>query len=241
MARAATGTSRNVDSIVVLLAGFTSTATRVAAGTNSRRISTFRLQLVNEKIDPGRIATRPGGVSDETKSDRVFTHAEHDRDRRGGGLGRQRRRSASARGDDGDLPANQVSCQLRKSLVATLRRAVYDRHVLALDEAHVLQPLAKCAQTMRVRFYCCAEEQSDHRHRRLLRSRRERPCRCSAAEQHNEVAPSHSITSSARARTGVGISRPRLLAVLRLITSSYLVGACTGRSTGFSPLRMRST
>jgi hypothetical protein len=31
------------------------------------------------------------------------------------------------------------------------------------------------------------------------------------------------------------------LAVLRLITNSYLVGACTGRSAGFSPLRMRST
>ena len=30
-------------------------------------------------------------------------------------------------------------------------------------------------------------------------------------------------------------------AVLRLITSSYFVGACTGRSAGFSPLRMRST
>jgi hypothetical protein len=31
------------------------------------------------------------------------------------------------------------------------------------------------------------------------------------------------------------------LAVFRLITSWYLVGACTGRSAGFSPLRMRST
>ena len=30
-------------------------------------------------------------------------------------------------------------------------------------------------------------------------------------------------------------------AVLRLITSSYLVGACTGRSPGLSPFRMRST
>src|SRR5215468_9401097 len=51
----------------------------------------------------------------------------------------------------------------------------------------------------------------------------------------------HSITSSARASTVGGISRPSALAVLRLITSSYLVGACTGRSAGFSPLRMRST
>src|SRR5262249_61363958 len=51
----------------------------------------------------------------------------------------------------------------------------------------------------------------------------------------------HSITSSARASTEAGKSRPSALAVLRLITSSYFVGACTGRSAGFSPLRMRST
>src|SRR5262245_66510163 len=49
----------------------------------------------------------------------------------------------------------------------------------------------------------------------------------------------HSITSSARASTDAGRSRPSALAVLRLITSSYLVGAWTGRSAGFSPLRMR--
>src|SRR5262245_65657198 len=35
--------------------------------------------------------------------------------------------------------------------------------------------------------------------------------------------------------------RPSALAVLRLSTISHLVGACTGNSTGFSPLRMRST
>src|SRR5262249_22684484 len=51
----------------------------------------------------------------------------------------------------------------------------------------------------------------------------------------------HSITSSARARSVGGTSRPSALAVLRLITSSYLVDACTGRSAGFSPLRIRST
>ena len=51
----------------------------------------------------------------------------------------------------------------------------------------------------------------------------------------------YSITSSARASSVGGMSRPSALAVLRLITSSYLVGACTGRSAGFSPLRMRST
>src|SRR5262249_6819444 len=51
----------------------------------------------------------------------------------------------------------------------------------------------------------------------------------------------HSITSSARIRNDSWIVRPRALAALRLITSSYLVGACTGRSACLSPLRMRST
>jgi hypothetical protein len=42
-------------------------------------------------------------------------------------------------------------------------------------------------------------------------------------------------------RSVSGMVRPSVLAVLRLSTVSYLVGACTGRSAGFSPLRMRST
>jgi hypothetical protein len=37
-----------------------------------------------------------------------------------------------------------------------------------------------------------------------------------------------------------GTLRPITLAALRLMTKSYLVGFCTGRSAGFSPLRIRS-
>jgi hypothetical protein len=70
-----------------------------------------------------------------------------------------------------------------------------------------------------------------------LRPRREWP-RCGrAAEQRDELAPLHSITSSAMASIPGGKLKPNALAVLRLITNSNLVGACTGRSAGFSPLR----
>src|SRR5262249_49610942 len=55
------------------------------------------------------------------------------------------------------------------------------------------------------------------------------------------VAALHSITSSARASSDGGTSTPSALAVLRLITSSYLIGAWTGRSAGFSPLRISLT
>src|SRR5215216_3916967 len=45
-----------------------------------------------------------------------------------------------------------------------------------------------------------------------------------------QQTPSYSITSSARASTVAGTSRPSVLAVLRLSIVSYLVGSCTGRS-----------
>src|SRR5262249_3772484 len=51
--------------------------------------------------------------------------------------------------------------------------------------------------------------------------------------------PHHSITSSARASRVGGTSRPSALAVGRVMTSSNLVGCTTGKSAGFSPLRMR--
>jgi hypothetical protein len=51
----------------------------------------------------------------------------------------------------------------------------------------------------------------------------------------------YSITWSARASSVAGTSMPSVLAVLRLITSSYLVGCSTGISAGLAPLRILST
>src|SRR6516162_2981348 len=68
-------------------------------------------------------------------------------------------------------------------------------------------------------------------------------CPLCAKSRHYAVQQilAYSITSSARASSEGGMDRPRALAVLRLITKLYFVGACTGRSAGISPLRMRST
>jgi len=51
----------------------------------------------------------------------------------------------------------------------------------------------------------------------------------------------HSMTSSAVERSLSGTVRPSAFAVLRLTISSYLLGACTGSSLGFSPRSIRST
>jgi hypothetical protein len=50
----------------------------------------------------------------------------------------------------------------------------------------------------------------------------------------------YSITSSARASNVGGKSRPSALAVLRLRTRSYFDACSTGKSDGFSPLRILS-
>jgi len=55
------------------------------------------------------------------------------------------------------------------------------------------------------------------------------------------IPGSHSITSSATARSCGGTATPSTAAVLRFRTSSILVGCITGRSAGLSPLTIRPT
>src|SRR5262245_1776807 len=82
-------------------------------------------------------------------------------------------------------------------LIMVLGAAVFARHIAALDIAGLLQALAKAPKAPRLPVRRLGIEMADHRHRRLLRARRERPCR-RTAEQRDEIAPpNHSITSSA--------------------------------------------
>src|SRR5262245_15650665 len=76
---------------------------------------------------------------------------------------------------------------------------------------------------------------------RLLRARSDRPRRRRAAEQRDELASLHSITSSVRASSETGTSRPSVFAVLTLMTSSNLSANCTGKLAGISPFSTRST
>jgi len=115
-----------------------------------------------------------------------------------------------------------------------LRPAVFDRHVLPLNKAGPLETLPELGRVVRTSRSgdkmcmkptigiagCCARAASGH----------------AAAAQLRSVMKSrraaHSITSSARASSVGGITRPSALAVLRLITSWYLDACSTGRSAG---------
>jgi hypothetical protein len=64
------------------------------------------------------------------------------------------------------------------------------------------------------------------------------PDSCTAATGVHELML-HSMTSSVMASTPGGRVKPSALAVFRLMIKSNLESCTTGRSIGFSPLRMR--
>src|SRR5262249_20275279 len=149
-----------------------------------------------------------------------------DGDCRGGGLGGKR--GGRAHGGDRDHPVtNQLVRQRRQTRALLVGPAVFDRPALALAEPRLLQAPPDGPHTLPVAVGRRGMQERDCRRSRLLRARRERP-RSRAADERDELAAlhprNHSITSSARASTVAGISRPSPFAVLRLTTSSYLVG-----------------
>jgi hypothetical protein len=81
------------------------------------------------------------------------------------------------------------------------------RNVLILDIPDFVQALAKCKNGFAPRFERNAIEEPDHRHRRLLRTRRERPRRCRRTYSRYECTPSHSFTSSAATCSVSGTAR----------------------------------
>jgi hypothetical protein len=67
---------------------------------------------------------------------------------------------------------------------------------------------------------------------------RGRPARTRGNAEAARPESAHSITSSASASNLSGISRPRTLAALRLMTNSNFTDCITGKSAGFSPWRI---
>src|SRR5262249_44805395 len=128
-----------------------------------------------------------------------------------------------------------------QSVVMTFRPAKCDHNILPLDKSNFAQSLLKGSDYASGFAGRAAANKTNHRHRRLLRPCRQRPHYRRAAEKRDEMPPPHSITSSARASSVGGISRPSALAVGILMTNSNLVDCTTGSSAGLAPLRMRPT
>jgi His Kinase A (phospho-acceptor) domain len=87
----------------------------------------------------------------------------------------------------------------------------------------------------------CGSIASISRCPRYVRSPSKSGIKADIAALRMSARSGHSITSSARSRNDSEIVRPMALAVLRLTTSSNLVGRSIGRSAGFAPFKILST
>ncbi len=222
------------------LFGFTSRAITPAWGTSSESsssrlgISSTARMLTPVRLPPGRarLATRPAptGSAPMTKTIGIVEVA----------LFAASAEGDAARRDHVDLAADEIGGQCGQPIIVALRPAVFDRHVLSLDIAGFAQSLVERGHIRCSRAGRAGAEEADHRHRLLLRAQGARR-RHRAAQQEHQLAAPHSMTSSARARIDCGTVRPSALAVLRLTTSSNVVGCSTGRSAGLAPLRIFPT
>jgi len=112
---------------------------------------------------------------------------EDDRNRRCCSFGRERSLQGAGRGNDGDLSVDEIGHECRQAIVLTLQPVVLDRHVLAFDDAGFVEAIAESDHVARGGFGRTAAKESDHRQRRLLRIRAERPRNRRAADNGNEL------------------------------------------------------
>src|SRR5262249_895259 len=138
-----------------------------------------------------------------------------------------------------DLESDELGRDLGKAFGAPVRPANLNCDVSALGPVEFTQPLHKSGGPWAPgRSRGPAQEPDGFHLCWLLRASCERPCG-RAAEQSDELAAVHSITSSTVICMIIGTVRPSAFAVLRLMIRSSFTACWTGRSAGFSPLRMR--
>src|SRR5262249_30613161 len=191
----------------------------------------------------GRVAARPRQACDNAGAHRIYGLREHDW-HSAARLSQRGHNRAPGREDH----VRRKRDQLRRVPAYAVGIAATPANIDAKIAAHIpTELLHALLERGEIRLAlqivaCDIHQDADAPHPlSLLRARRERPPCRSPAEQSDELAASHSITSSARAMSIGGTSRPSALAALRFTARSNLVGCSTGRSAGRSPLRMRST
>src|SRR5262245_59685432 len=198
----------------------------------------LHLQFRCQRGEPGDVAAWPRQARYQLRRERIAGGCHDDR-QLGGSLPRADR-SGRAPGHDGiNAKPDQFLRDAHMLFGVALGPAIFQPQVASLNIAQFAKTLPQALD----RWVGKRRDDADrHRPRRRCRMSDARPRSRSAANERDELATAaHSITSSARASSVGGTSRPSAFAVLRLITNSNLVGCWTGRSPGFSPLRMRST
>src|SRR5262245_49656177 len=120
-------------------------------------------------------------------ADRVSTEAKRDRDRRRRGFGCKRGRIAQG-SDSCNATADEVTHERRQAIVLAAEPMVLNDSVLAFNVAGFAEAFRERCRMASGAIERSTTDTADHRHRRLLRARRERPRDRPAAEERDELA-----------------------------------------------------
>ena len=222
-----------------------STATRQVAGAASLRISSHFPPIEYSKLlKPVTLPPGRARLGDKAGADRIGDPTKTIGNGCGVCLLQVRRIGVPMASDHIGRLTEQIAASRRICVRDRRGEAILDLDVAALDPSQFrASPLERRARRG-------DPDRSRHQHQQADRAASARGCCARAASGHAAAAPPssvmnsrryHSITSSARTSIDGGMSRPSALAVFRLRTVSYLVGACTGSSAALAPRRMRST
>src|SRR5262249_14559256 len=140
--------------------------------------------------------------------------------------------------NDRDLAAYEIRRKLAHPFDPAVGPPVVDSNVSSVNEPYFGETAAKCVHVVRPGRSRDAVNRAYDRDC-LLRASGQRPRCRRAAELRDEIAPPHSITLSARARSVGGTSMSSALAVCILTMNSNVVARITGISAGTAPCRMR--
>src|SRR6266540_641860 len=188
----------------------------------------------------GDIATGPGETCHQADFDRSRDH--HEYGRHGARLSLHGRNDGRGVGEHRIWRRADQLCDVRPQCFGISGGPpLIDLDIAALGPPQLSKHLPKRRETdLRIRIALFASHQhADAPHPLgLLRARRQWP-RGRAAEQRDELAAVHSITSSAATSSLSGTVRLSAFAVLRLMPNSNFTVCWTGKSPGLSPFRIR--
>src|SRR5262249_36303784 len=148
--------------------------------------------------ESGDVPARVSQTRDETGANRVRCRREDYRDDRCCPLCRENYWGCIC-DNDIDFKSDELGSELGGPIAASLRPAILDDEVATLGPAEFAQPLQKSSDPTALggghRYR--AQDPEGGQLARLLRARRERPRNRRAADERDELAAFHSMTSSA--------------------------------------------
>src|SRR5215831_11949625 len=184
-------------------------------------LSPFCSEAVLPESEPGYVASRSRWARDQAGGDRIAHLCEYDR--QGAGSVLQRHHGRLIAGENSIRPhPHEFGSEASQALVIPAWPALLDVDIATFDPPEILQARAERRHAELAFGVLLRQPRNQHADAvhllALLGARRQRPRR-RAAEERDELAPSHSINSSACSRKASGIVRPIAFAV-RMLTAS---------------------